>query len=164
MNDIIMEKLVQKVANMLEEISEINILIRRLTPTQETLNRINERVDAIHTAFLQMEKKHAVDDRRLKELEEQTKLLEPALNQLKEQMKIQIDASTTIANDISTLTKGINETISETKASVNLFSLGVTNQMTALKGELLASIKNVKFWTFVFGIALTILLITHLFK
>ncbi len=147
MNDMVVEKLVQKVANMLEEISEINILVRRMT-TQETLNRINERVDAIHTAFVQMEKKHAVDDQRLKELEEQTKLFAPALNELKEQIRIHIEADEANKNDMVVLKKNLYYSLNEIKTSVDKFSPG----MKELKEQILASIVESDFWPVVLGI------------
>jgi hypothetical protein len=57
-------------------VSEINILIRRLDSTKETLNKINERNDAIHAAIIHIEKGLKMDDKRLLQLEAQTKSLE----------------------------------------------------------------------------------------
>ena len=86
MNDAVAEKLVQKVTNMLEEMSDLNIQVRRLTPTQETLNRINERIDAMNTAIMKIEKGVSLDEKRITELEEQTKSVQQTLNALKEAM------------------------------------------------------------------------------
>jgi len=82
MSDVVVEKLTQKVSNFLEEVSEVNMLIRRQEPTRETLNKINERVDAIATAIGQIEMGLKLDDSRLKELEEQTKSLKLTLASL----------------------------------------------------------------------------------
>lgn len=74
-----MDKLTQKVSNMLDEIGDVNILIRRMTPTQETLNRINERVDAVFGALKQLEKGVQIDEQKLVHLEEQISLLKQGL-------------------------------------------------------------------------------------
>jgi predicted nucleic acid-binding Zn-ribbon protein len=72
MNDAVAEKLVQKVINMLEEMSDLNIQVRRLTPSQEAFNRINERIDAILGAIKQIENGISLDKKRLAALDEQT--------------------------------------------------------------------------------------------
>lgn len=64
---------------MLDEIGDVNILIRRLTPTQETLNRINERVDAVFGALKQLENGVQLDEQKLVQLEEQIALLKQGL-------------------------------------------------------------------------------------
>jgi predicted nucleic acid-binding Zn-ribbon protein len=79
MGELVMDKLTQKVSNLLDEIGEVNILIRRLTPTQETLNRINERVDAVFGALKQLEKGVQLDEKKLAQLEEQIALLKQGL-------------------------------------------------------------------------------------
>jgi hypothetical protein len=79
MGELVVEKLTQKVSNMLDEIGDVNILIRRLTPTQETLNRINERVDAVFAALKQLEKGVQLDEKRLAQLEELIALLQGGL-------------------------------------------------------------------------------------
>jgi chromosome segregation ATPase len=68
MTDMVVEKLVQKVANMLDEISDLNIQVRRLSPTQETLNRISERIDALHTAIIKIETEMSRDDERIADI------------------------------------------------------------------------------------------------
>jgi len=85
MSDVVTEKLTQKVANLLEEVSEVNILIRRLDSTRETLNRINERNDAIHAAIVHIEKGLKLDDKRLIALEAQTRSLEAQTRSLEAQ-------------------------------------------------------------------------------
>jgi uncharacterized phage infection (PIP) family protein YhgE len=79
MGDLVLEKLIQKVSNMLDEIGEVNILVRRMTPTQETLNRINERVDAVFGALSHLEKGVQLDEQKLAQLEEQISLLKEGL-------------------------------------------------------------------------------------
>ena len=82
MNDAVAEKLVQKVINMLEEMSDLNIQVRRLTPTQETFNRINERIDAMLGAIKQIEKGISSDEKKIAELEKQTQSVETILGKL----------------------------------------------------------------------------------
>ena len=55
MNDAVIEKLVQKVINLLDDVNDVNILVRQLTPAQEKLNRINERIDAVTLGMVQIE-------------------------------------------------------------------------------------------------------------
>lgn len=83
MGEMVVDKLTQKVSNMLDEIAEINILIRRLTPTQETLNRINERVDAVLGVLKQLERGVQLDEEKLRQLEEQNGLLKEGLEAIK---------------------------------------------------------------------------------
>lgn len=68
----VVEKLTQKVSNMLDEIGDVNILIRRLTPTQETLNRIHERMDSVYGVLKQLEKGVTLDEKKLEVLQMQT--------------------------------------------------------------------------------------------
>lgn len=82
MTDAVVEKLVQKVANVLDQMSDLNIQVRRLTPTQETLNRINERIDAILGAIKQVEKGISSDEKKIAELEKQTQSVEEILGKL----------------------------------------------------------------------------------
>jgi chromosome segregation ATPase len=87
MSDVVTEKLTQKVVNLVEEVTEVNMLIRRLDSTKETLNKINERNDAMHTALVQIEKGLKLDDKRIIALEAQTKSLESLVEDQKEQTK-----------------------------------------------------------------------------
>ena len=82
MSDLVVEQSTQKVVNMLEEMSEVNILVRRQSSTRETLNRINERIDAMHTAIGQIENGLKLDENKLVELEAQTKSLKQTLASL----------------------------------------------------------------------------------
>ena len=88
MSDVVTEKLTQRVINLIDEVGDVNMLVRRLPPAQETLNRINERNDAIHAAIVHIEKGLKLDDKRLTALEEQAKSLEAALEIEKEQTKL----------------------------------------------------------------------------
>jgi hypothetical protein len=85
MSDVVTEKFTQNVINLVEEVTEVNILVRRLDLTKETLNRINERNDAIHTAIVQIEKSLQLDDKRITTLQAQTALLRETLEQQKRQ-------------------------------------------------------------------------------
>src|SRR5579872_5567320 len=75
MTDAVVEKLAQKVANLMEETNDVNILVRRMAPPVETINKIFERIEAIHTAIKQIENELKGHEKRLNELEAQTKLL-----------------------------------------------------------------------------------------
>jgi hypothetical protein len=86
MTDAVVEKLVQKVTNVLEEMSDLNIQVRRLTPSQETQNRINERIDAILGAIRQIENGISHDKKRLAALDEQTQSANQTLAVLSELM------------------------------------------------------------------------------
>lgn len=88
MSDVVTEKLTQRVINLIDEVGDVNMLVRRLPPAQETLNKINERNDAIHAAIVHIEKGLKLDDKRLTALEEQAKSLEAALEIEKEQTKL----------------------------------------------------------------------------
>src|SRR5580692_9156751 len=83
MGELVMDKLTQKVSNMLDEIGDVNILIRRMTPTQETLNRINERVDAVFGALKQLENGVQLDEKKLAQLEVQNAFLKEGLESVK---------------------------------------------------------------------------------
>ena len=87
MTDTVVEKLVQKVTNMLEEMSDLNIQVRRLTPTQETLNRISERIDAMNTAIMKIEKGVQVDENRLDLLETEAKRIGTTMEEFRVSME-----------------------------------------------------------------------------
>jgi prefoldin subunit 5 len=87
MTDMVVEKLVQKVSNMLEEMSDLNIQVRRLTPTQETLNRISERIDAMNTAIMKIEKGIQMDENRLDLLEAETKMIGTTMEEFRASME-----------------------------------------------------------------------------
>jgi SMC interacting uncharacterized protein involved in chromosome segregation len=75
MTDTVVEKLVQQVANLIGEVNDMNILIRRMSPPAEVINKIHERIDAMYTAIGQIQKELKYDEKRLSELEAQTKVL-----------------------------------------------------------------------------------------
>jgi chromosome segregation ATPase len=93
MGELVLDKLTQKVSNMLDEIGDVNILVRRLTPTQETLNRINERVDAVFGALKQLEKGVQLDEQKLAHLEEQIALLKQGLESVNRQLAEELVSS-----------------------------------------------------------------------
>jgi uncharacterized protein YllA (UPF0747 family) len=75
MNDLVVEKLIQKVITFTEEVNDVNIVVRGITPPQAIVNKIHERIDVMVAAIQQIEKKLDLDEGRLKQLEDQTKLL-----------------------------------------------------------------------------------------
>src|SRR5580704_10031819 len=87
MGELVVEKLTQKVSNLLDEVGDVNILIRRMTPTQETLNRINERVDAVFAALKQIENGVQLDEKKLEQLEVQSTFLKEGLDSVKKMVE-----------------------------------------------------------------------------
>jgi regulator of protease activity HflC (stomatin/prohibitin superfamily) len=75
MNDMIVEKLIQKVINLTDEVNDMNIQVRRLSPPQEIINKIHERLDAIHTAIGFIEQRLESDDKRLTALQHEDGVL-----------------------------------------------------------------------------------------
>ena len=119
MSDVVTGKLTQKVANMLEEMTEINILIRRLDLTKETLNRINERNDAIQAAIVHIEKGLKLVDKRLIALETQTKSLEAQTAALTTGLGVQSQQTALLRGTLAYLFQHIADYRSRT---VRLFS------------------------------------------
>jgi len=83
MNDAVAEKLVQKVINLTEEVNDVNIVVRGIAPPQAIVNKIHERIDLLLAGTQQIEKKLDLDEKRLKELEAQTKLLKEEIESRK---------------------------------------------------------------------------------
>jgi len=54
MNEMIVEKLIQKISNMLEEVNDLNVQVRGVRPSQEVLNACNARLDAIQGALKEL--------------------------------------------------------------------------------------------------------------
>ncbi|HLI92971.1 MAG TPA: hypothetical protein VKU83_05160 [Puia sp.] len=69
MNDIVAEKLVQKVTNLMDEVTDVNLLVRRIPPPQETINKISDRIDAIHVSVGEIAKGIEADQARIDVLE-----------------------------------------------------------------------------------------------
>jgi chromosome segregation ATPase len=75
MTEAVVDKLVEKVINLTGEVNDVNIVVRGISPPQAIVNKIHERIDVLVAAMQQIEKKLDLDEGRLKELEDQTKLL-----------------------------------------------------------------------------------------
>ena len=137
MTDAVVEKLVQNVCNLMEENRDLNIVVRRLEPTRETLNNINERNDAIATAIGQIEKGLKLDDNRLKELEEQTKSLEQTLASFGNSISLLAQKADTIRVDVINLSPQINDLEEKLAAAYNkqfqwLIIWGLTHRCSLL--------------------------------
>lgn len=102
-----MDKLTQKVSNMLDEIGDVNILIRRMTPTQETLNRINERVDAVFGALKQIENGVQLDEKKLAQLEVQNAFLREGLESVKNMTDELVYSFKCTAQELRTSVQGL---------------------------------------------------------
>jgi len=107
MGELVLDKLTQKVSNMLDEIGDVNILVRRLTPTQETLNRINERVDAVFGALKQLEKGVQLDEQKLAQLEEQIALLKDWLESVRKTAGELVDSFKGTARELKASVQGL---------------------------------------------------------
>jgi chromosome segregation ATPase len=120
MSEVVVDKLTQKVSNMLDEVSEVNLLIRRLPPAQETFNRIHERIDAIHVALKVFERGVQIDEEKLKHLEVQTLELKEGLREMGEQLEKQVQlfesTSVNVRRTIGLLEKEMSELVR--KASI----------------------------------------------
>lgn len=119
MGDMVVEKLVQKVSNMLEEIGEVNILVRRLTPTQETMNRINERMDAAHGVLKQLEKGVTLDELTLNQLEAQTKALEEGVQVLEKTTEQQAKAADKFKEEIESKLIKLTQVVTRLETAIN---------------------------------------------
>ncbi|GGA89155.1 hypothetical protein [Puia dinghuensis] len=83
MSVLVVEKLIEKVSTALQEMSDLNLLVRRLPPSQELLNKLHERVESVQTAVGEMEKVVQKNTGQLDGLEEQVKLLPAGIESLK---------------------------------------------------------------------------------
>ena len=102
-----MDKLTQKVSNLLDEIGDVNILVRRMTPTQETLNRINERVDAVFVVLKQLENGVQLDEKKLAQLEEQIALLKDWLESVRKMAEDLLCSFTFTAGELKASVQGL---------------------------------------------------------
>src|SRR5580692_9349862 len=75
MNEMIVDKLVEKVINLIGEVNDVNLVVRGISPPQEVVNKIHERIDVLVAAIQQIEKKLVLDEGRLNALQEQTGLM-----------------------------------------------------------------------------------------
>jgi hypothetical protein len=76
MSDEMTLKLMESNNKLAAETVEVNMLVRRMDFNRDTLNKINERNDAIYAAIIQIDKSLKLDDQRIIELQAQTKSLE----------------------------------------------------------------------------------------
>jgi chromosome segregation ATPase len=118
MGELVLDKLTQKVSNMLDEIGDVNILIRRLTPTQEILNRINERVDAVFGALKQLENGVQLDEKKLALLEEQIALLKDWLAGVKTTAGELVDSFKGTAWDLKASIQGLEVKVGQLGTTV----------------------------------------------
>jgi hypothetical protein len=58
MNELIIEKLIQKVNTAIEELMNLNLLVRSLPPSVEIMNLLNTRIDAIQASIVQLRGKY----------------------------------------------------------------------------------------------------------
>ncbi len=165
MSDVVTEKLIQRVANLIEEVTEINILIRRLDSTKETLNKINERIDATLASSVQIEKGLKMDDKRLIQLEAQTAALTTGLQAQKQQ--------TELLRETLVQQKKESEQFEHTARALNQVVLsqedGISRHMTKkaeeLKNGMETAHTSLVIWLIIVGVAIsgitTILIFTH---
>jgi len=113
-----LDKLTQKVSNMLDEIGDVNILVRRMTPTQETLNRINERVDAVFAALKQLENGVQLDEKKLAKLEEQIALLKDWLAGVEKTAGELVDSFKGTARELKASVQGLEVKVGQLRELV----------------------------------------------
>jgi DNA repair ATPase RecN len=130
MTDTVVEKLVQKVTNMLEEMSDLNIQVRRLTPTQETLNRINERIDAMFAAIIKIEKGIQADENRLDLLETEAKRIGTVMEEFRTSME---GLLTSIGEFRSFVEATVQKCVKESEATFKYAIGGLINEVDAVQ-------------------------------
>jgi chromosome segregation ATPase len=169
MSDIVTEKLTQRVINLIDEVGDVNMLVRRLPPAQETLNRINERNDAIHAAIIHIEKGLKLDDKRLTALEEQAKSLAAQTTALMEGLEAQKQQTALLRETLvqqkkqseyfEQTARNLNGVVLSQEASIN----GRTEKIREdLKGRIGAANRLVN-WLIVFNIVLIFVVVVFVF-
>jgi hypothetical protein len=165
MSDVVTEKLTQKVVNLVEEVTEVNILIRRLDSTKETMNKINERNDAILGSIVQIEKGQKMDEKRLAQLEAQTKSLAVQTASLMEGLEIQKQQTAFLRETLAQqkkLTEQVEQTVSVLREMVHsqpaIINGHTAKMMQEMKGRLEAATYSQVKWLLIVGSALLFVL------
>ena|ERR1700743_1720319 len=153
MNEVIVEKFLQKMSNMMEEIAEVNLLVRRLTPPQETINRMYERIDAIHTGIMQIEKELILDEKRLKELEGQSKSIKDFIGSLESTLG-------SLRNFMDALQRSTNDKLYQT---ANTIDRNVAGHAKTIEEKLEKTANFQKEWLIWLTIAQGIVLLVTIF-
>jgi hypothetical protein len=165
MNDVIVEKLIQKVINLTDEVNDVNIQVRRLSPPQEIINKIHERLDAIHTAIGLIEQRLESDDGRIlalqrenivlkEEADKREKSLEQRLKEKADLMEKNLELrSDMLAASLSRLSEELLLTRKETKASIH-----------SLKEALLLRIASHNLGLWVAGVLVVVVVGVLIFK
>lgn len=167
-----LEKLTQKVVNMLEEVTEVNMLIRRLDSTKETLNKINERNDAILAASVQIEKGLNLDEKRLTALDLQTKSLAVQTASLMEGLEVQkhqtallretLEQQKRQSEQFEQTARALNQVVHSQEARINGHT---TKVMAELKERMEAATYSQVKWLIIVGASvlfvLTLLALKH---
>jgi predicted RNase H-like nuclease (RuvC/YqgF family) len=151
MSEEMMLKLVESMNKLAAETVEVNMLIRRMDFNRDTLNKINERNDAMHAALIHIEKGLKLDDRRIIELEAQTGLLRETLEQQKKQRD------------------QLEQTVYALNKAVQANEAGIKVQVAKIGAELAGRIGTVHeslfMWLMIVGgallVILAILILTH---
>jgi hypothetical protein len=146
MNDTVVEKLVQKVINLTEEVNDVNIVVRGITPPQAIVNKIHERIDALLAGIQQIEKQLGLDERRLKELEDQTKLL-------KEEMEFRKRAIHDVGEKIIKNNEELGESFRTRLATMDKHAQGRFEEMEI---TLQSAFETQKWWLVVLSVVLAI--------
>jgi chromosome segregation ATPase len=86
MNEMIIEKLIQKINTAIEEVMNLNLLVRNLPPSGEMMNQLHTRINAMQASLAQMEKVVAKDNENVKVLQSHYGEVKAALNALQNEV------------------------------------------------------------------------------
>jgi hypothetical protein len=86
MNEMILEKLIQKVSNMLSDVNDMNLLIRTLKPSQEVLTATLSRLDAMQGVLKEIEAALKEKNVQLAGIETRLKQVPAAMAELQKTM------------------------------------------------------------------------------
>jgi chromosome segregation ATPase len=86
MNELVIEKLIQKVNTAIEELMNLNLLVRSLPPSVEIMNLLNTRIDAIQASIVQIERKISSDNQSIKQLQSQYPGILSAVEEMKDKV------------------------------------------------------------------------------
>jgi len=100
MNDVVAEKLTQKVTNMIDEVTDVNLIVRRIQPPQETINKIHERIDAMQAAVRQITEGMKEQVAAIKANEEAIKANEAAIKELEKRVKLIVEGQQAASKDL----------------------------------------------------------------
>ena len=146
MNDIVAEKLAQKVANLIEEVTEVNLLVRRLSPPQETINKIHERIQIIQTGTVETTEKMKQNVTATQKLGEQAKTLQEGQNKMAQALEEAVLSINYAANEM------------------NRKSIGQQEDIALRMEKVSENLRALRSWVIIFAISTALLLFGYILK